>query len=207
MPSAKTPTVCVAVTIRPRSAAWRGVPRWPTRYAVTIVFPCPGESACAAPQKSGAATGLEPSVRGGDVEWALEEVLGVGAELVARAGGGRADDDFLPPDAVAIVVVLVGNRDPRAQSRPCEDHLQPGRVEAAGAHRMCQRRSHRPEPRQATVDRELRVLRDATRVGVRVDAAGLEGWDLGHVEDVADVQPRARDLDPAEAVDREVAQR
>ena len=52
IPSPKTPIVCVTVTIRPRSAACHGVPRWPTRYAVTIVFPCPGESACAAPQKS-----------------------------------------------------------------------------------------------------------------------------------------------------------
>ena len=35
----------------------------------------------------------------------------------------------------------------------------------------------------------------------------LEGRNLGHVQHVADVEARARDLDPAEAVDREVAQR
>src|SRR3954453_21344656 len=55
-PSVKTPTVCVAVTISPSSAACHGVPRRPTRYAVTIDFPYPGESACAAPQNSAAAS-------------------------------------------------------------------------------------------------------------------------------------------------------
>ena len=30
-PSAKTPIVCVIVVIKPSSAAWRGVPRLPTR--------------------------------------------------------------------------------------------------------------------------------------------------------------------------------
>ena len=55
-PSANTPTVWVAVTIKPSSAACHGVPRCPTRYAVTIDLPWPGESACAAPQKSAAAS-------------------------------------------------------------------------------------------------------------------------------------------------------
>ena len=55
-PSVKTPIVWVAVTIRPSSTACHGVPRRPTRYAVTTALPCPGESACAAPQKSAAAS-------------------------------------------------------------------------------------------------------------------------------------------------------
>src|SRR5207245_304899 len=38
-------------------------------------------------------------------------------------------------------------------------------------------------------------------------AAGLERWNLGEVEDVADVEPVAGDLDAAEAVDGEVAER
>ena len=51
-PSAKTPTVWVAVVISPSSAACHGVPRDPTRYAPTIDLPWPGESACAAPQNT-----------------------------------------------------------------------------------------------------------------------------------------------------------
>src|SRR5262249_5705077 len=40
-----------------------------------------------------------------------------------------------------------------------------------------------------------------------VDRAGLERRDLRHVEHIEDVDARARDLDSAEAVDREVAER
>jgi hypothetical protein len=42
--------VCVRVTIPPRKAACFKVPREPTRYAATMVLPCPGVSACAAPK-------------------------------------------------------------------------------------------------------------------------------------------------------------
>ena len=42
--------VCVKVTIAPRNAACFNVPREPTRYAATMVLPCPGVSACAAPK-------------------------------------------------------------------------------------------------------------------------------------------------------------
>ena len=38
-PRAKTPMVCVMVTVKPRKAACRGVPREPTRYAPTIALP------------------------------------------------------------------------------------------------------------------------------------------------------------------------
>ncbi len=58
-----------------------------------------------------------------------------------------------------------------------------------------------------SVDDEVGVAGDPPRVGVRIDATGLERRDLGQIQHVADVEPRARGLDPAEAVDREVAER
>ena len=72
---------------------------------------------------------------------------------------------------------------------------------------MGQRVPERDERRRPPSDRQVRVRGDPACVGIGVDAAGLEGRDLGHVEDVADVDAVARDLDPAEAVDREVAER
>ena len=44
-PKAKTPSVCVMVTVNPKNAACLTVPREPTRYAPTIVLPCPGDIA------------------------------------------------------------------------------------------------------------------------------------------------------------------
>src|SRR6478672_7682717 len=55
-PSAKTPIVCVIVTVPPSRNACRAVPFEPTRYAVMIDFPWPGLSACAAPQKNAIAS-------------------------------------------------------------------------------------------------------------------------------------------------------
>ena len=49
-PSAKTPAVCVTVTVAPSAKAWRAVPRVPARYAATMALPCPGVSACAMPK-------------------------------------------------------------------------------------------------------------------------------------------------------------
>ena len=54
-PSAKTLMVCVNVTIAPRNTACLNVPRDPTRYAATMVLPCPGVNACAAPRTNAAA--------------------------------------------------------------------------------------------------------------------------------------------------------
>src|SRR2546430_2101356 len=68
--------------------------------------------------------GREPRGRRRDLEWALQEALRVGAELVTRARRVRADDDLLPSDVVSIVVVVIGNRDPPVHNRPSEDHLQ-----------------------------------------------------------------------------------
>src|SRR6266550_829617 len=72
---------------------------------------------------------------------------------------------------------------------------------------MSERRPQRDELRSLSVHHELRVPGDPASVGARVDVPGLEGGDLGQVEHVADVQPVPGDLDPAEAVDREVAER
>jgi hypothetical protein len=44
-PSAKTLIVCVNVTMAPKTAACYTVARDPTRYAATIVLPCPGVKA------------------------------------------------------------------------------------------------------------------------------------------------------------------
>ena len=42
--------VCVNVTIEPRNNACFSVPRLPTRYAATMVLPCPGDSAWIEPK-------------------------------------------------------------------------------------------------------------------------------------------------------------
>ena len=75
------------------------------------------------------------------VERALEQVLRVGTELVARAGGRRADHDLLPSDPVPIVVVMIGNRDPPMENRPGEDHLEPGRPQTCRSARVRESRS------------------------------------------------------------------
>src|SRR3954468_23706895 len=58
-----------------------------------------------------------------------------------------------------------------------------------------------------TVDGELGPARDAARVRLRVDVTGLKRGDLREVEDVDDVEAVTGDLDAAEPVDREVAER
>src|SRR5690348_1730122 len=72
---------------------------------------------------------------------------------------------------------------------------------------MRKRSRGREEADATAADGELGPARDPCGVGARVDAPGLEGRDLGQVEDVEDVDAVACDLDPAEAVDREVAER
>ena len=65
--------------------------------------------------------GSERCGRGGDVERAVQLILGIGAQLVARrrrrhgrggnCGAVRAvDDDLLPPDPIPVVAVAVGDR-------------------------------------------------------------------------------------------------
>ena len=149
----------------------------------------------------------EPRSDGSDVEWALEQVLRVGAELVARAMRVRADHDLLPPDPAGVVRVAVGDRGRAVEQRPLQHDLQPCRVQAAGAEWVRERGAARDEARRATVDGQVRAGCDPACVRASVDLPGLEGRDLGHVQHVEDVEPVARDLDPAEAVDGEVAER
>src|SRR5438067_5168793 len=65
----------------------------------------------------------------------------------------------------------------------------------------------RRQRRESAVDGESRAACKSSCVRTRIDPAGLVRGDLGQVEDVADVDPVARDLDTAEAVDGEVAER
>src|SRR6185503_20391740 len=64
-PRATTPAVWVTVTVAPRNAAWRAVPRDPIRYAATMDLPCPGLSAWSAPHAiaSISASAMNPGVR------------------------------------------------------------------------------------------------------------------------------------------------
>jgi hypothetical protein len=70
---------------------------------------------------------------------------------------------------------------------------------------MRERPLNRNEPRRFSVHGQPSTPRDATCVRRRVDLPGLERRDLREIEDVADVDARPGDLDPAEAVDREVS--
>ena len=216
-----------------------------------IVLPWPGESACAAPQKSAAASearitsrlrcerptseakpasairsgawsilplrergrDVRPAAgrdlgRGGrHVERAREQVLRVGAELVAAARRARRRPRS-PSSRSGRRSWRRGRRfAPGRRARAGEDDLEPRRVQAARARRVRERLAERDEPRRPAVDGEVRVRGDAPRVGAGVDVAGLEGRDLGQVEHVEHVEAVARDLDAAEAVDREVAER
>src|SRR4029077_12866522 len=65
---------------------------------------------------------------------------------------------------------------------------------------------HRNELYPPSVNGQLGATSDVPCVRGGVDASRLEGRDLRHVEDVEDVDAVAGDLDPAEAVDREVAE-
>ena len=67
-PRRKTPTVCVNVTMPPRKIACRAVPRLPTRYAATNVFPCPGDIACSAPRTKAMPTPMR-AMRIGSSRW------------------------------------------------------------------------------------------------------------------------------------------
>src|SRR5204862_6212016 len=90
-----------------------------------------------------------------------------------------------------------------------------GRAEAGLAGRKGEDVLHRRETDRRPADGGVDVTGE--RVGelgavdgltLRVDLRlGLEGRDLGHVEHVEDVETVARGLDPAVAVDREVAER
>src|SRR6266516_1986069 len=118
-----------------------------------------------------------------------------------------ADNDLLPADAVRVVGVAVRDLAASAELRTTQDRLEAGRLQAARSGRMGQRPLDGDEAQAAAVHRQPGAACDATREARGVDDAGLEGRDLGEVEDVVDVNAWAYDLDAAEAVDREVAER
>jgi hypothetical protein len=72
---------------------------------------------------------------------------------------------------------------------------------------MGERPLHRDESHSVPVYRESRTPRDSVCQGRRLDRAGLKRRNLGEVEHVMHVDARARDLDAAEAVDREISKR
>ena len=88
-----------------------------------------------------------------------------------------ADDDLLPSDPAAIVVVVIGNRDPPVQDRPGEDDLEPRRVEAAGPERVRERAPDGDERGLPSVDGEVGVARRSAsrRRARRCDRPGTSG--------------------------------
>ncbi len=90
-----------------------------------------------------------------------------------------------------------------------QDQLETHGVQAADALGKGERPCDRDELGGPAVQHHVKPGGDAAREHSRIDSllTGLIGRDLGKVEHVADVEPVAGDLDPGEAVDREVAQR
>ena len=121
----------------------------------------------------------------------------------------RADNDLLPADAAGVVRVVHDHRLGAVDRRSPEDHLEPHRVQAGDAARECERACHRLQRDRAAVDGDVQAARQTPRIDSGIDAilASLVRRDLGHVEDVADVELMPGHLDAREAVDREVAER
>src|SRR5262249_7667006 len=76
-----------------------------------------------------------------------------------------------------------------------------------GTVRMCESPLHRNEPNSTPVHLQDGAAGDSMRITASVDPSRLERRDLGEVEDIPDVDARACHLDPAKAVDGEVAER
>src|SRR3989442_1956170 len=153
----------------------------------------------------GARHGDESRLDTGDVERAREEVFRIGTQLAASTRRS-ADDDLLPADATRVVRVAVGHGARGSESRPTQPRLEPGRLQPPGARWMGESGLDGDQTCAAPVHRQSSPARDATRVQLRVDPACLKRGDLREIEDVAHVDPRSCDLDPAEAVDGEVAE-
>ena len=151
-----------------------------------------------------------------DVEGLREQISRVLAQLVARAARSdargldprstfRADDHLSPADARAEGRVAEAKR-AAAQCR-FVDGLEAQRLQPSGPRAEPDRGVQEPKRRALTVDLELQALRELLRIARPANALPLlEGGDLGEVEDLLDVDPVARDLDGAEAVDREVSE-
>ena len=159
----------------------------------------------------------ERSGRRGDVERRAEQILRVGAEVVAparrRDAGGaqlgsvaRAYDDFLPADPRA--EVAVAERQLRPRRRRLVDGVEAERLEAARTGPLDAAPLEDAEGRAAAVDAELEPAGGLGReAGAANPLPRLQRRDLGQVERVVDVDAPARELDRRVAVDREVAER
>ena len=166
--------------------------------------------------------------RRGDIERALEEILRIGAQLVARRGRadarrldgrarvGRRDDDLLPAEAIPVVPVAVGKRPAAVRNRAgLDDELEPRRIEPAYPLRERERPVELRQLEPLPVHRQRQVGDDLVRergpVGLLAEplhlALGLERRDLGQVEHVHHVDPVTGRLDAAVLVDREVPER
>src|SRR5581483_1858927 len=161
-----------------------------------------------------------------DVERALQQVPGVGEELLAdrarrnarperACAAGRVDGDLLPADAAAVVGVAIGDPASAVEVRPGEDDLEPRRAQPCLSRWEREPVADRDECRPSTVDGQPEARCDRASEPLRVRLAalgldvgpGLERRDLRLVEHVEDVEAVARRLDPAVPVDREVADR
>ena len=174
------------------------------------------------------AAGHDLGPRPGHVERALKQTLRIGAQLVAdrgarharridaRAGTGTRDD-LLPADPAGVVAVAIVEPRGRAtrQLRARVDDLESRRVQTGLARREREHAPDRAQGEPPAAHRERQVLPDRSGELLRVDAGAvrvdgrlcLERRDLRHVEHIEDVDPPARRLDAAVAVDREVAER
>ena len=172
--------------------------------------------------------------RAGDVQRALEEVRGIGVELVAHRahGDGGAPDrlavrseggDLPPADVVRVVVVRVRHA-PRGRRRAGELGVEPQDVQPSLSGMEPHRRRaegefhRRPADRQMDLRHQVRgggtrprllLLLARHAVAVRVDPLLrlLIGRDLRHVDGVVDPDLVRDHGDAAVEVDREVAER
>ena len=180
---------------------------------------------------AGAGSGVPGEAAARHVDRALEQPSGVGAQLVGhvlrtgrRVGdprpARRADDELVPAEPVAVTghidrhaVVAVGHVWRAGGAIP-------GRVaqraQAALPGQVARRLRDRLDGEGPAVDRQGDLARPLGRArrGVGLEPAGVvhrgplaEGRDLGHVDDLAEIQLAAAGLDPQVGVDREVAER
>ena len=169
---------------------------------------------------------LKRCAGGGDLERALEQVFGIGAQAVARARrrnrGGvdagvpvGADHDFLPADP-ALEGVVVHGQLPHARCRAgVEEQLEPRRLQPADPVREREPALELAQRQRLPVGAQDEAAPDLRGQPVGIALASeprhlllvLEGRDLGEVEDVNGVEPVARRHDLGVAVGREVAER
>ena len=145
-----------------------------------------------------------------DVERAREKVLRVRAQLVG-CGCARLRRRRSPSSRCGPRSSCRGSRSAlgAVERRPAQDRSRAASSCSPPAPGGCASAvSTGTSGARRAVHRQVRAAREATaRTTCASMLARLEGGDLGEVEDVANVDAVARDLDPAETVDREVAER